>query len=214
MNLRREFFHLNKRLMKSYKIIFVAIFALFSFACFWSEESPNTNINGAEKMPANQNAELPANMETNAVQPNNDVVTQPQTDVIPKTEEIKSFKTPTEAYKTFIVATFNKDIDTIKQTVSSGSMKYLEEAAKQQNTTFAELLIGGKVEEIDREIPEIKNEKISGNKATIEVKNEAGLYDTIPMIKENGEWKFALDELGRQAQKNFDEMKKRLAEEK
>lgn len=198
--------------MKLYRSIFIFIFALTFAACFWSEEKPSANR--AENPSVNQSAKVPANAETSRMPPENDVVTQPATDVIPKTETIKSLKTPTETYRTFIVATFNKDVETIRQTVSKGGNEYLETAAKKQNTTVAELLTGGAVEKVTREIPEIKNEKIDGNRATIEVKNELGLYNTIPLVKENGEWKISLDVLAKQGQEKFDEIKERLSKGK
>lgn len=195
--------------MKFYKLSTVALFAILSVACFWSEETPNANSSANSNNSVNSANNLP---NTNAVPPANNVVTQPETEVIPKTEEIKSLKTPTEAFKTFTVAAFNKDVETVKQSISKESLKFIEASAKQQNKTVAELLTGGAVQETERKIPEVRNEKIEGDRATIEVKNELGIYNKIPLVKENGEWKIALDELSKEAQKKFEEMQKRLSE--
>ncbi len=46
----------------------------------------------------------------------------------------------------------------------------------------------------DEKLPETRNEKITGDTATLEVKNDkTGKWDTLPFVKENGEWKIALD---------------------
>ena len=42
---------------------------------------------------------------------------------------------------------------------------------------------------------EAQNEKISGDTATLEVKDENGKWQTIPFVKEDGQWKIALDQL-------------------
>lgn len=192
--------------MKFYKLSTVALFAILSVACFWSEETPNAN----SATNANQLANNLPN--TNEIPATNNVVTQPETEVIPKTGEIKSLKTPTEAFRTFTVAAFNKDVEAVKQSISKESLKFIEASAKQQNKTVAELLTEGAVQETERKIPEVRNEKIEGDRATIEVKNDMGIYNKIPLVKENGEWKIALDELSKEAQKKFEEMQKRLSE--
>lgn len=193
--------------MKIYQLLIIALLAVTFAACSGSEEPANSNTAAIDK-------DVPANPAppANAAAPQNNVITQPETDVIPRTGEIKSLKTPTEAYKTFAVATINKDVATIKQSISKGSLQFIEASAKQQNKTVEEMFIGGEVENIERKIPEIRNEKIEGDTATIEVKNEMGIYDTIPLIKENGEWKVALDELYKSVQRKFEEMKERLSE--
>lgn len=186
-----------------------ALTAFSSVSCFWSDEKPDSAAveNRAANLPENKTVDV--NSESA-----NSGVTQKETDVIPKTEEIRSLKSPTETYKTFAVATLNKDVNTIKQTISKGSLEFVEASARRQNLTVNDMLIGGAVKESARKIPEIRNEKIEGNKATIEVKNEMGFYDKIPFVKENGEWKLALDELNKEAQKKLDEIKKRLSEPK
>jgi hypothetical protein len=43
-------------------------------------------------------------------------------------------------------------------------------------------------------MPETRNEKISGDSATMELKNEdANRWDTMYFVKEDGAWKIALD---------------------
>ncbi len=188
--------------MKIYKSMLVASLAITVVSCSSNEPQSNTNVN------ANQAVNTSPN--TNAVSSANNVVTQPETEVIPKTEDIKSLKTPTEAFRTFTVAAFNKDAETVKQSISKESLEFIEQAARQQNKTVAEMLTGGAVQETERKIPEVRNEKIDGDKATIEVKNEMGTYNKVPLLKENGEWKVGLVELSRETQKKIEELQKDL----
>lgn len=45
-------------------------------------------------------------------------------------------------------------------------------------------------------VPEMRNEKIDGDTATIEVKAE-GKWDETPLVKEDGIWKIAFDKVGK-----------------
>ena len=42
---------------------------------------------------------------------------------------------------------------------------------------------------------ETRNEKIEGDRATLEVKNIEGGWNTVPFVKEDGQWKVSVDEL-------------------
>lgn len=101
--------------------------------------------------------------------------------------------TPTDTLKVFIEATKNKDVEAVKKTLSKGTMAIIEDSAKKQNTTVDELLRKDNGMPI-KELPEIRNEKIEGEKASVEVKNVVtNEFDRVPFVKENGDWKIALD---------------------
>ena len=56
------------------------------------------------------------------------------------------------------------------------------------------MLKGLDKDEKEEKMPETRNEKIDGETATLEVKNEkTDKWDTLPFVKENSEWKIALD---------------------
>lgn len=102
-------------------------------------------------------------------------------------------KTPTEVLKIFIEASKNKNVAVIKNSLSKGSLDLVAEAAKNQNISVEELLQKESGAPI-KEMPETRSEKIEGDAATVEVKNKTtGEYEAIPFVKENGEWKIALD---------------------
>ncbi len=59
---------------------------------------------------------------------------------------------------------------------------------------------------IEDEKPDIRNEKISGDTATVEVKNQVlGNYEEMPFVKEDGIWKVALDKFMEDMMKKINE---------
>ena len=167
--------------MKIYQITILILFALMFGACS-STQSTNT---------------------ATADQPVNE--TKPTTENQPANQTAVT-GSPTEVLKTFTEATKKKDAETIKKTLSKNTMKVAEETAKKQNISVDAMLT--KVENLEgKELPEIRNEKIEGDNATVEVKNSAtGEYDVMPFVKEDGSWKIALDVF-------MDNMMKKINEE-
>jgi hypothetical protein len=104
-----------------------------------------------------------------------------------------SGKSPTEVYKAFFVASQTGDLSGVKGTISKGSWAQLEIAAKEQGKTPDQLLKDQKVAAGEL-IPELRNERIQGETATLETRR-AGLntWLTVPFVREGGEWKIALD---------------------
>jgi hypothetical protein len=117
--------------------------------------------------------------------------------------------TPTATFKAFYEATKNKDAEAMKKTLSKGTLEMLEGFAKAQNKTLDESLKSGlsnPTESSPDKMPETRNEKIDGEKATLEVKNEkSNTWETLPFVKEDGAWKIALDEMFRDAFKKLGE---------
>jgi hypothetical protein len=114
-------------------------------------------------------------------------------------------KNPIEVMKTLSEASKNKDVAEVKNSVSKGTLNLLEEAAKAQNTTVDELLKKENGAPF-KELPEMRNEKIEGDAASIEMKNtNSEDWETVPFVKEEGIWKLALD-------KYLDDFRKRAAE--
>lgn len=101
---------------------------------------------------------------------------------------------PAATLRTYVEASQQKDIEAMKRQLSQESLVMMEGYAKQQDTTVDEILRKGSAVEIDK-IPEMRNEKIEGDAATVEVKNELnGNFDLkLFFVRENGVWKIALD---------------------
>jgi hypothetical protein len=105
-----------------------------------------------------------------------------------------SSSTPTATFKHFFEASKKKDPAAIRKTLSKGSLEMFDKIAKEQNKTTDDML-----KEVDKDgksetMPETRNEKIDGDTATLEIKNQkTDKWDTLPFVKEDGEWKIAFD---------------------
>ena len=99
---------------------------------------------------------------------------------------------PTATAKAFYDAAKSRDAQAIKNTMSKGSLEMMEKFAKMQNKSLDDAL-----KEPSSSPPpgtfESRNEKITGDTATLEVKDEKGNWESIPFVKEDGSWKIALD---------------------
>lgn len=107
----------------------------------------------------------------------------------------KAGSSPTATAKAFYDAVKAKDVAGIKSTMSKGSLEMMEKFAKMQNKSLDDALR----EPNNSKMPasfESQNEKVTGDTATLEVKDENGKWDTLPFIKEDGQWKIALDKIG------------------
>jgi hypothetical protein len=100
------------------------------------------------------------------------------------------------AYTAFYEAGKRGDIQGVKRGMSAGTLKMLEEGAKKQGKSVDEALKADM--NVPARLPEMENEKIDGDTATLDLKDEDGTRITMPFVKENGEWKVAVDKLMRQ----------------
>jgi hypothetical protein len=103
--------------------------------------------------------------------------------------------TPTDAFKAYYNAIKNKDSETVKALFSKSTLKSLEDKAKAMNKSADDIFKDGlesASKEIPAALPETRNEKIDGDHATLEVKDEKkDSWDTINFIKEDGQWKIS-----------------------
>ena len=108
----------------------------------------------------------------------------------------KSTPPPSATFKTYFEAQKKKDISGMKQTLSKTSLEMMEASAKQQQLTLDKMIQGqldNPSAKVDK-MPETRNEKITGDNATLELHNEdANRWDTMYFVKEDGVWKIALD---------------------
>jgi hypothetical protein len=106
----------------------------------------------------------------------------------------KSGSSPTATAKAFYEATKTKDVDGMKKALSKKSLEMMEAFAKMGNKSLDESL---KESNPTKQPPsfEAQNEKINGDTATLDVKDENGKWQSVPFVKEDGQWKIALDQL-------------------
>ncbi len=105
-----------------------------------------------------------------------------------------SSSSPTKTFKAFFEASKKKDAAGMRKALSKGTLDMFDKLAKAQNKSTDDMLKEVDKDAKDEKLPETRNEKITGDTATLEVKNDKmGKWDTLPFVKENGEWKIALD---------------------
>jgi len=108
----------------------------------------------------------------------------------------KSGSSPTATFKAFFEAQQKKDVAGMKKNLSKTSLAIMEKSAKEQNKSIDDAIkeqLENPASKTDK-IPEIRNEKINGNEATLELRNEdTNKWDTMYFLKEDNAWKIALD---------------------
>jgi hypothetical protein len=83
-----------------------------------------------------------------------------------------------------------KDVEAVKKTLADGYVKMLESAGVASERAFQPMM-----ERLPVARPATRNEKIDGDRATLEVHNEAERrWDLVAFVKEDGAWKIALDQ--------------------
>ena len=97
--------------------------------------------------------------------------------------------TPIETFITYTKAFKKKDIKTMKLLLSTATIKMHEQEAKAQGVTLDDIVKRETMFSEKQTSVEYKNEKIDGEKATLEVKTVAGIWETLPFVREDGVWK-------------------------
>ena len=122
----------------------------------------------------------------------------------------RSSATPVETFKTYIKAIRQKDTKAMKVLLSNATLKMHEQQAKAQGVTIDEIikresLIGESQKAVD-----YKDEKIDGDKATLQFKNSFGTWETMPFIREDGVWKIDKQGYADQLMKDIDDSDKKM----
>lgn len=97
--------------------------------------------------------------------------------------------TPVETFKTYTKALKKKDTTTMKLLLSSETLKAHEQEAKAIGTTVDDIVKRESLIGESQTAVEFRNEKIDGERATLEVKNSSDRWETIFFLNESGEWK-------------------------
>ena len=97
--------------------------------------------------------------------------------------------TPKETFMTYIKALKAKDYTTMKLLLSDATIKMHEKEAKAQGVTVDDIVKRETLLSENQTAVEYRNEKVSGDKASLEVKNSYGSWETVPFAREDGVWK-------------------------
>lgn len=97
--------------------------------------------------------------------------------------------TPLETFKAYTKAIKQKDTTQMKLLLSDASIKMHEQEAKAQNLNVDDIVKRETLFSENQSSVEFRNEKIEGDKASLEVKNSYGSWETVPFVREEGVWK-------------------------
>lgn len=121
--------------------------------------------------------------------------------------------TPAETLKAYTIAIKKKDVAMIKLLLSKASMEIHEGQAKAQNISIDEIVLRETMFPVDQRIFDFRNEKIEGDSASVEVKNDFGGWDTILLVREDGIWKIDKKGTSEQILDDSEEADKKLDEQ-
>jgi len=119
------------------------------------------------------------------------------------TTPLKTLQAYTQAFK-------KKDTTTMKLLLSDASIKMAEQEAKSQNLTLDDIVKRESLFSESQTTFEFRNEKIEGDKATIEMKDSFSAWTTIPFVREDGVWKIDKQGIANQMMQDFEMEYKRL----
>lgn len=100
---------------------------------------------------------------------------------------------PKDTVKAYYEAAAKKDMAAAKSFYSKGTIEFMEGAAKMQGKTLDEMMKESSNAPVVT--PEIANESITGDTATVDIKAPTGEALKIPLVKEGGQWKLAFDKM-------------------
>jgi hypothetical protein len=103
------------------------------------------------------------------------------------------YATPAASFTAFFEASKTGDVATIKRTMSKRGLELSQSLADEQKVTLDQYLKKYPVDPAAT-LPEMRNEKINGDSATLEIKGKkTGNWETWNFVKEDGGWKIAFE---------------------
>lgn len=123
--------------------------------------------------------------------------------------------TPLDTFKAYTQAIKKKDITTMKLLLSESSRKMHEAEAKAKGVTLDDVMRTETLFTENQKEALYRNEKIDGEKATLDVKNSEGRWETVPFVLEEGIWKIdkqgyanqIIDDIEERQRKAFDDLR-------
>lgn len=98
----------------------------------------------------------------------------------------------------------------MKLLLSESSLKMAEQQAQQRNLTVDDIVKNESLFTDNQKDFYFRNEKVEGERATIEIKNSFGSWDIVPFVLEEGVWKIDKQGIATQMQIKNDVQNKRL----
>jgi hypothetical protein len=121
--------------------------------------------------------------------------------------------TPRKTFERYIRALKQKDTATMKLLLTDETMKMHEQEAKAMGTTVDEIVKREMIVSEGQKVVEFRNEKIDGERATLEVKNSGGIWETVYFLLERGQWKIDKKGYADRLLKEIEEENRQIDEE-
>ena len=120
--------------------------------------------------------------------------------------------TPKETFMTYIKALKAKDYTTMKLLLSDATIKMHEKEAKAQSVSVDDIVKRETLLSEKQTAVEYRNEKVDGDKASIQVKDSYGSWQTVPFVREDGVWKIDKQGYADQILKDIEDGEKKIEE--
>ena len=101
----------------------------------------------------------------------------------------------------------------MRDLLSKDSLKMATDEAKEQNVSPDEIVQKENLFNGDQKVVEFRNEQITGDTATLEMKDSNGIWNSVHFVKEDGIWKIDKKGYADELIKQADEDNKRLDEQ-
>ena len=101
----------------------------------------------------------------------------------------KEQASPLQTLQTYQKAVQKKDTTTMKMLLSAETIKSMEQEAKSQGVPLDNIVERDTLFPTTQKAIDFRNQKIEGSKATIEIKNSFGQWETWPFVLEDDQWK-------------------------
>ena len=98
----------------------------------------------------------------------------------------------------------------MKLLLSNDTIKMHEQEAKAEGVSLDDVVKRETLLGEGQTTVQYRNEKIDGDRATLEFKNQYGTWETMPFVRENGEWKIDkktyLDQMMKDVEQNSQQL--------
>lgn len=118
---------------------------------------------------------------------------------------------PIDTFKTYTKAIKQKDTTTMKLLLSDATIKMHEKEAKAQGVTVDDIVKRETIFTENQKTVEFRNEKIDGDKATLEIKNGKN-WEMLPFVLEDGAWKIDKVTYANKIQSDIEERNRKMDE--
>jgi len=122
----------------------------------------------------------------------------------------KKVLTPLETLQAYGNAYKKKDITAMKLLLSEETLKMHEQEAKAQNTTVDEIVKREPLFSENQTTANFRNERTEDDKASIEMKDSAGIWNTVQFVKEEGVWKIDRRAFANKIQQEVEQKQKEI----